>query len=123
MAIQQVHVVSVPVRDQDAAKRFFLDVLGFELVADEPMGPDARWVQVRPPGGGTSLTLVTWFDSMPPGSLSGLVFAVDDAKACYEELTAKGVEFTLAPEVQPWGTQAVFKDPDGNHYVINEQSW
>jgi catechol 2,3-dioxygenase-like lactoylglutathione lyase family enzyme len=118
MTIGHVDVVSVPVKDQDAAKRFFVDTLGFEEVADNPMGPDQRWVQVRPAGGQASLTLVTWFDSMPAGSLSGLVFSVDDAQRAYRELRAKGVEFTMKPETQPWGTQAVFQDPDGNSFVL-----
>jgi catechol 2,3-dioxygenase-like lactoylglutathione lyase family enzyme len=118
MTIRHVDVVSVPVKDQDAAKRFFCETLGFEVVADSPMGPDQRWVQVRPPGGQASLTLVTRFDGMPAGSLSGLVFEVDDAQKTYEELSAKDVEFTVKPEPQQWGTQAVFRDPDGNAYVI-----
>src|SRR6266496_3794672 len=90
MAVKDVIVVSVPVSDQDRAKEFYVDKLGFELRQDQSM-PGLRWVMVGPKGGGTSLTLVTWFESMPPGSLQGLVLTCDDIQAEYESLVAKGV--------------------------------
>jgi catechol 2,3-dioxygenase-like lactoylglutathione lyase family enzyme len=77
MSIQEVRVVSVPVSDQERAKRFYLDTLGFELVRDESV-PGMRWIQVKPPTCTVSLRLVTWFESMPPGSLHGLVLGSDD---------------------------------------------
>ena len=52
MGISAVQLFSLPVGDQDRAKAFYVDVLGFELVNDAQMGPDLRWVQVRPPGPG-----------------------------------------------------------------------
>jgi catechol 2,3-dioxygenase-like lactoylglutathione lyase family enzyme len=72
-----VAVVSVPVSDQERARDFYVEKLGFELVEDRVLG-DQRWVEVRPPGGPTSLTLVTWFPSMPAGSLKGLVLETED---------------------------------------------
>ena len=66
MTITQVQLFSLPVSDQDRARDFYVDTLGFELVSDTAMGPDQRWVQVRPPGSQTSITLVTWFPGMPP---------------------------------------------------------
>jgi catechol 2,3-dioxygenase-like lactoylglutathione lyase family enzyme len=67
MEVSNVAIVSVPVSDQDRARRFYTEVLGFDVVADEPMGPDQRWVMVRPSAGGAALTLVTWFPTMTPG--------------------------------------------------------
>lgn len=122
MRITMVKVVSVPVSDQDRAKDFYLDVLGFELVADERMGPDMRWVQVRPPGAQTSLTLVTWFASMPAGSMTGLVVETDDIRAEYESLEAGGVVFDGPVQEQPWGTFATFTDPDGNGLVLQQSA-
>jgi catechol 2,3-dioxygenase-like lactoylglutathione lyase family enzyme len=55
---------------------------------------------------------------MPPGSLQGLVVATDDIQTTYEELVAKGVPFDFPPAEQPGGTQAVFRDPDGNGLVL-----
>ena len=78
MAITHLRLVSLPVTDQSRARDFYVDVLGFELVSDNPMGPDQRWVQVAPRGGQTSITLVTWFPTMPPGSVKGIVLETDD---------------------------------------------
>lgn len=114
----QVAVVSVPISDQERAKAFYVGQLGFELLRDDSSVPGMRWIQVAPPGGGPSLTLVDWFDTMPPGSLRGLVFQVIDIDAEYERLVANGVRFEGPPERQPWATEAVFLDPDGNGFVL-----
>ena len=66
MAVQDVIVISVPVSDQERAKAFYVDTLGLELQRDDDSVPGIRWVQVAPKGGSTALTLVTWFESMPP---------------------------------------------------------
>jgi catechol 2,3-dioxygenase-like lactoylglutathione lyase family enzyme len=116
--IEGVQVVSVPVSDQDRAKSFYIDTLGFELKTEDTFGEGMRWIEVAPHGSATSLTLVTWFESMPPGSLQGLVFEVDDVHATYEGLLAKGVPFDFPPREMPGGLQAVFRDPDGNGFVI-----
>ena len=55
---RDVVIVSVPVSDQDRAKQFYVETLGFELVRDNPMGADQRWIEVKPPRAQTSLTLV-----------------------------------------------------------------
>src|SRR5215204_4763065 len=71
MAVQDVTVVSIPVSDQERAKAFYVDTLGLGLVRDDDSMPGIRWIQVAPKAGTTSLTLVTWFESMAPGSLPG----------------------------------------------------
>jgi catechol 2,3-dioxygenase-like lactoylglutathione lyase family enzyme len=120
MAVQDVTVVSVPVSDQERAKQFYVDTLGFELRGDDDTVPGIRWVIVGPRGGTTSLTLVTWFDSMPAGSLRGLVLSSDDVRAEYEALAAKGVQFDGPPQRRPWGTETVLYDPDGNSIVLQQ---
>jgi catechol 2,3-dioxygenase-like lactoylglutathione lyase family enzyme len=119
--IEGVQVVSVPVSDQDSARAFYIDTLGFELRTEDTFGEGMRWIEVAPKGSTTSLTLVTWFEAMAPGSLQGLVFAVDDVQATYDELRGKGVPFDFAPHEMPGGQQAVFRDPDGNGFVIAGQ--
>ena len=118
--IEGVQVVSVPVSDQDRARDFYTHTLGFELRTENTFAEGMRWIEVAPKGSTTSLTLVTrWFeDDMPPGSLQGLVFAVDDVHATYEELLGKGVPFDFGPREMPGGLQAVFRDPDSNGFVI-----
>jgi uncharacterized protein YndB with AHSA1/START domain len=85
-----------------------------------PMGPEQRWVQVGPKDGETSITLVTWFASMPPGSLKGIVLECDDVQASRDELAARGVTFLQDIEEQPWGTFTTFDDPDGNGWVLSQ---
>jgi catechol 2,3-dioxygenase-like lactoylglutathione lyase family enzyme len=116
---QEIRVVSVPVRDQDAAKAFYQNVLGFQLERDNPMGPDSRWIQLRPPGSEATIALVTWFKAMPPGSMQGLVLGVDDIAAYHAELTARGLSVTPIAE-EPWGLYASFQDPDGNGWVLQQ---
>ncbi len=117
MTVTQIQLLSVPVADQDRAKHFYVDVLGWRLLADNPMG-ETRWVQVAPPGAATSVTLVTWFPSMPPGSLKGLVLESDDLDADVARLTARGVVFEGDVQEMPWGRFTTFHDPDGNGIVL-----
>ncbi|MFI7609064.1 VOC family protein [Micromonospora sp. NPDC049366] len=119
MTVTHVKIVSVPVRDQDRARDFYLDVLGFDLIFDNPMGPAGRWVQVAPKGAATALTLVTWFPSMPPGSLKGLVFETDDLDGDVAQLRERGVVLADGGiQDAPWGRYVTFDDPDGNGIVL-----
>jgi catechol 2,3-dioxygenase-like lactoylglutathione lyase family enzyme len=121
MAVQDVRVVSVPVSDQERAKDFYVEKLGFELTREDDSVPGLRWVQVTPRGATTtSLTLVTWFETMPPGSLQGLVLSSDDLEQDCEQLLARGVEFDRPLQQQPWGTEVVIRDPDGNRLVLQQ---
>lgn len=115
-----ISVVSVPVSDQDRAKRFYLDQLGLSLVAESTFGDDLRWIQVGIPGAQTSLTLVTWFDEMPPGSLRGMVVDCADLDEQYRTLTGRGVPFYGPPSRQPGGIFAILSDPDGNRISLRQ---
>ena len=84
------------------------------------MGPDQRWVQVRPPGAETSITLVTWFDTMPPGATKGTVLETDDLEADVASLGERGVTIDGGIQEMPWGRFATFDDPDGNGIVLQE---
>jgi len=118
MAITHLHLVSLPVRDQEAARQFYVDVLGFELVRNNEMGPGMRWVQVAPRGGQTAITLVTWFPTMPPGSSKGLVLESDDLDRDVAALVASGVPMGDGIREEPWGRFVTFDDPDGNGIVL-----
>jgi catechol 2,3-dioxygenase-like lactoylglutathione lyase family enzyme len=120
MAITKVQLFSLAVSDQDRSRHFYVDTLGFELVADNAMGPDQRWVQVRPPGAETSVTLVTWFDTMPPGTTKGTVLETDDLDADVSSLRERGVVIDDGIQEMPWGRFATFDDPDGNGIVLQE---
>lgn len=117
MSLTHIQLLSVPVADQDRARDFYVNTLGFDLIADAQLGPGMRWVQVGAPGAPTSLTLVTWFDTMPAGSLRGLVIESDDLDGDIKALAARGVELS---EIQaaPWGQFVTLADPDGNGLVL-----
>jgi catechol 2,3-dioxygenase-like lactoylglutathione lyase family enzyme len=117
VSITHINLLSMPVADQDRAKAFYVDTLGFDLLRDNQMGPAQRWVQVAPKGATTSITLVSWFDTMPAGSLRGLVLETDDLAADVATLAARGVEVSEIDE-QPWGQFVTFADPDGNGIVL-----
>ncbi|GLW35931.1 glyoxalase superfamily protein [Actinoplanes regularis] len=118
MTITHIDVLSLPVSDQERARDFYVDTLGFELVRQNEMGPRQQWIQVAPKGAQTSITLVTWFDTMPAGSLQGLVLHTDDLDAEVATLIGKGVAVPDGVQDAPWGRYAVFTDPDGNRLVL-----
>ena len=119
MAIVSFEILSVPVQDQQRAKLFYRDVLGFALLREEPMGPQGHWIQLAPPGCETTIALVNWFDAMPPGSLQGVMLNSTDLDADHALLTSRGLQLT-AIEQQPWGRYTMFKDPDGNGWILRQ---
>jgi Glyoxalase/Bleomycin resistance protein/Dioxygenase superfamily len=84
--------------------------------------PSGRWAQVGPSGGQTSITLATWFGTMPPGSLKGLVLAADDLDADVTALRSRGVAIPDGVQEQLWGRFVTFDDPDGNGIVLQATS-
>jgi catechol 2,3-dioxygenase-like lactoylglutathione lyase family enzyme len=117
-----IAVVSIPVTDQAAAKTFYTDVLLFDVMNDEPMGPDMRWVQLQPKSGGASIALVTWFEKLKPGGQQGLMLHVPDVDAEQARLTGLGVAASPVDE-QPWGRFTMFQDPDGNGWIAATLTW
>lgn len=116
----RISIVSIPVADQDHAKEFYVDKLGFSVVSDDAMGPESRWVMLSPPGGGATITLVTWFPTLPPGSVKGLVYEVDDIEKTRGELISKGLAVGEIDET-PWGVRlAQLDDVDGNGIVLQQ---
>ncbi len=116
----RVESVSVPVSDQDQAKEFYVDTLGFELLVDNTWREGMRWSEVAPENSATSLMLATWSAGMLPGMYRVIVIATDDIQAIHEELLSKGIECELPPTQTPRGTQAMFRDPDGNALFLWE---
>ncbi len=117
----KIGLVSIPVKDQQAAKVFYTEVLGFKVVVDLPFGPDpgTRWLMLEYPGMSTRLVLVTWFPQMPPGSLQGLVLHTTDLAGAHAELTRRGLKISPINR-QPYGQEATFSDPDGNGWVLQQ---
>ncbi len=119
MPIRSFEIISVPVSDQQRAKRFYLEVLGFELVRESPMGPGMSWIQLAPLGQSVTIALVTWFESMMPGGLQGVMVNTDDIDTEHATLRSRGLELTDIKQ-EPWGRYAMFTDPDGNGWILRQ---
>lgn len=122
MGVRSIEVVSIPVLDQDRAKEFYSQMLDFSVDLDAPFEEGMRWVQLTPPGGGPSISLITWLQAMSPGSLQDLYLACQDIGATYQALQQRGVQFTDEPFDSPFGRFVHFQDPDGNGWVLHEAS-
>jgi len=121
--IRGVKFVSVPVADQDRALAFYVEKLGFRLETDQPMGPTQRWIELAVPGADTRVVLFTPDGHQDRvGTSSNATFWTDDVEATCEQLKAKGVEFQAPPTKQPWGTYAIFKDSEGNQFVLSSRN-
>ena len=117
--MKSIEVISIPVTDQNAAKQFYR-TLGFQVVMENPFGPDQNWVQLAFPGQETvSITLVTWFPELKPGSIRGFVIKIENIDEAINELSAHGIEVGVI-EQTPWGKFASVKDPDGNTWSLHE---
>src|SRR5437667_6590720 len=115
----KIALVSIPVKDQEAAKAFYTNKLGCKVVQEMPFGPntDTKWIRLELPGVATQIVLATWFPQMTPGCIQGLVLATNDIANAHAELKRRGL--AISPiEKQPWGQEATFNDPDGNGWVL-----
>ena len=120
MSIQDVVVF---VRDLDVSKRFYVDLLGFELIADQVLPTGVRWIEVAPPDGSANLALVEPKPDRPEYKLIGgyrwVLFMTEDVHATYKEWSERGVRFSFPPETPGWGgTYTRFEDPDGNAFGL-----
>jgi catechol 2,3-dioxygenase-like lactoylglutathione lyase family enzyme len=128
--------VSVYVLDQQRAYEFYVNKLGFKVHTDVPMGPAMRWLTVSPPEQpDLEITLLPIAEGMifsketaaemralvQSGTLGFGVFECKDIYATYEELKAKGVEFSKPPKKEFYGIEALFKDDSGNWFSLSQQ--
>jgi catechol 2,3-dioxygenase-like lactoylglutathione lyase family enzyme len=135
--LKQLTHVQVWVHDQDEALAFYTDKLGMELREDVtlPEMGNFRWLSVGVPGqDDVSITLMAVpgppvFDEetrkqiqslLAKGASGGLFFSTDDCRKSYEDLKQRGVEFAQEPTEQPYGIDAGFRDPSGNHFRLGE---
>jgi predicted enzyme related to lactoylglutathione lyase len=119
--INGVKFASIPVRDQDRALEFYTRKLGFTIATDQPMGTQ-RWIELQIPGAETKIVLFT-----PPGQedriggFSNIVFYSKNVEKAHQEMVQAGVEFAQPPKKEAWGTSAIFKDGDGNTFVLSSK--
>lgn len=120
IVITHVAITGFAVGDQDAALDFWTDQVGFEKRSDHPYGEGTRWLEVAPPGAATRIVLspASDRDQLRVSHVPELGFETADLYATYAAMSSCGVAFVEPPTSQPWGTQAVFVDPDGHRFVL-----
>jgi catechol 2,3-dioxygenase-like lactoylglutathione lyase family enzyme len=131
--ITNISIASVFVKDVDASKAFYIDVLGFAEHTDVTLGDGYRWCTVKHPtqpelqvhltvpGPPISPEMVTAIKrALDEGSMFGLGMNVDNCQKTFEDLRAKGVDFVQPPEERPYGVEAVARDNSGNWMVLVE---
>lgn len=133
----RIGTAQVWVHDQDVALEFYTKKLGMEVRSDVtvPELGNFRWLTVSPPGQ-EDMGIVLMAIPGPPvideqtaseirslmgKGFAGTVFLVtDDCRKAYEELVARGVEFTEPPEERPYGIDSGFRDPSGNSFRLTQ---
>lgn len=132
--ITEIGAVFVPVSDQERALAFYVDVLGFEKVADFEYGGGHHWIEVAPPGASNTLALVPATEgSAAPSDVAVCAFATDDIAALHARLVAAhaSVDAAIAGSgssreglvacgvtvPDPVPSQFFLRDPDGNRFL------
>ncbi|HVH95119.1 MAG TPA: glyoxalase [Nocardioidaceae bacterium] len=114
-----ISTVAIAVSDQDATKGLF-EKLGFETRFDDDVNVDFRWIDMAPPGGGTTLSVVATTDALPTGVDTGIRFLTPDARAAHARLLHLGLR---VGELLDWPTAPLmfeFWDADGNTMYVAE---
>jgi len=112
--IERIRSVAVVVSDENKAKEWYRDKLGFEVQEETE-----HWVVVAPRGSSTGIHLCKG-ETLEPGN-TGILFYADDVEATYRELKRKNVEFSRELGKAEWNENvryAMFKDPDGNEFWL-----
>ncbi len=124
-----LELITLLVDEYDRALRYFVDILGFELVEDSAAttssGDAKRWVVVRPPGAATGFLLARAEGASQRELVGrqvaervGFFLRVDDFDETYARLVAFGTEFLGEPRKEPYGTVVVFRDLYGNRWDL-----
>ncbi len=120
--IRGVKFVNIPVRNQDAALKFYTEALGFKVATDQPFGPGQRWIELLIPGADTGLSLfLPEGQESRIGQFQGISFWCDDVFATATILKAKGVTIVQEAKEESWGSSAVIADPEGNSFVLSSR--
>lgn len=117
--ISRITHVTVFVNDQEKAKQFFTEKLGFAVHTDEKMPDGQRWLTLNPKEQ-KDIEVTLMLGTNPNQQVPVLCLETNNCKKDFAELAAEGVAFMGEPKEEPWGTGVVFADPFGNMYYLNE---
>lgn len=119
MLFTALHCVAVPVTDQERSKVLF-EALGFTTTMDAELQPGFRWIELAPPAGGTSISLVMTGDELPTGVDTGIRLLTPDARAAHAVLTVRELE---VGELLDWDSVPLmfsFRDVDDNRFYVSQ---
>jgi catechol 2,3-dioxygenase-like lactoylglutathione lyase family enzyme len=134
--ITKISHVTIYVLNQDSAYNFYVNKLGFEVGTDAIISPGNRWLTVKPNNQpDVEIILMATKENhqfskeaakhmqelIKNGTFGFGVFSTDDIHATYEELKAKGIEFTKVPNEEFYGIEAIFKDDSGNWFSLTQR--
>jgi catechol 2,3-dioxygenase-like lactoylglutathione lyase family enzyme len=119
--IKRLKFAGIPTADQQRSLDFWTAQLGFRVLTDQPFG-DQRWIELGIPGAETAVVLFTPEGHEERiGQFQSLSFECDDLERTVAQLRERGVEFEGEIRRADWGNAAIFKDPDGNSFVMSER--
>jgi catechol 2,3-dioxygenase-like lactoylglutathione lyase family enzyme len=136
-----VEVITLPVSNIERALRFYVDQVGFTLDVDYSPNDTFRVVQLTPTGSSCSIQIGKGLTDAPVGSLRNVYLVVTDLQAARTHLLERGVNVGeirhktpigawdggFAPGLDPargdYASFAVFSDPDGNSWVLQERGY
>jgi predicted enzyme related to lactoylglutathione lyase len=119
--ITGVKFVGIPVKNQDKQLKFWTETMGFKVTTDQPLGKQ-RWIELRIQNSPTFVVLFTPDGQEDRvGTFFNGSFVCDDVEATYRQLSQKGVHFDQPPKREDWGTSAIFKDIEGNSFVLSSR--
>lgn len=120
--ITNIGTVAIYVDDQHKAKKFWMEKVGFVIVAEYPMGPNAYWLELGPEK--AKSRIVIYPKAMMQGFenfKASIVFECDDIFGTYQRMKEKGVQFKSEPQEMQWGTFVQFCDEDENEFLLKGQ--
>lgn len=115
----RLELVVIPVSDVDRSKAFYVDQFGFNADHDQVVTPELRFVQLTPPGSACSIAFGVGLTDAVPGSVKGLQVVTGDIEETQRELRGRGLDPGEVDD-QAWGRFLYVRDPDGNHWSIQE---
>jgi catechol 2,3-dioxygenase-like lactoylglutathione lyase family enzyme len=123
MVITGIASTSVFVKDQQESLTFWVEKVGFEVICDLELESNFRWVEIAPRTSNSSInlypkSLISKKDLKP---MPVIVFSTNDIQSTFDNLRARGVTFSRNPLKSILGIHAMFKDVDGNEFLILEK--
>jgi lactoylglutathione lyase len=120
MSITDVKQHSIPVSDQQLAQEFYIEQLGFEVKTAALIDPDGRWLNVGPKRADSSVTLLNWPTLISKVRARHVILETDNIEKDVDRLKKQGINFIGQIESKEWGRQIMFKDPDNNRLVLQQ---